>query len=168
MMGTVERAVIAAVVVAAATLVAVFLERSRRPDAPTQGRGDREWAVPSQLDRADFDGTTTPWLVAVFTSATCDSCQQAVVKARALQSEEVVVQEVEVGERKDLHQRYGVEAVPTVVVADAEGVVRASIVGPPSASDLWSVVAGLRDNHPGEDHPGDGSTSADPAGGAPR
>lgn len=155
-----ERALLAAAVVAVAALVAVLVERSRQPDAPTQGRGDRQWAVPSQLDRADFEGPSSDWLVAVFTSATCESCQQAVVKAQALRSAEVAVQEVEVKARKDLHDRYGVEAVPTVVVADAEGVVRASIVGPPSASELWAVVAGLRDNPPDADR----TTPADPGG----
>jgi hypothetical protein len=135
----VERFVIAAVVVVIAAAVAVVFER-RRPEAPTQGA----WPVPTQLDRADFAGAGTPWLVAVFTSATCNSCAQAMDKARVLASAEVWVEEVEVKARADLHRRYNVEAVPTLVVADAEGVVRASFVGPPSATDLWAAVAEAR------------------------
>jgi hypothetical protein len=135
----VERLLIAGVLVAVAVVVALVLER-RRPDAPTTPR----WAVPSQLDRADFAGPSTPWLVAVFTSATCDACAGTAAKARVLASESVAVDEVEVGLRQDVHRRYGIDAVPLVVVADAEGVVRASFVGPPTATDLWATVAELR------------------------
>ena len=55
------------------------------------------------------------------------------------------MEEVEVGRRRDLHHRYSVDAVPTLVVADAEGVVRASFVGQPTATDLWAAVAELRE-----------------------
>ena len=134
-----DRFLIAAAVVVLAVVVAVMFER-RRPEAPTQG----VWPVPTQLDRADFAGTERPWLVAVFSSATCNSCAQALAKARVLASDEVWVEEVEVKARPDLHRRYRVEAVPTLVVADAEGVVRASFVGPPSATDLWAAVAEAR------------------------
>lgn len=147
-----------AVVVVAAAVLALVVER-RRPDAPTQG----DWPVPRQLDRADFDGADVPWLVAVFSSATCDSCATVLTKAAVLTSPDVAVQDVEVGARGDLHQRYGIEAVPTIVVADAEGVVRASFVGPPSATDLWAAVAEVRE--PGsspEPHLGRGDAS--PAG----
>ncbi|MBW3573338.1 MAG: hypothetical protein KY450_00520 [Actinobacteria bacterium] len=134
-----ERLVIAAVLVALAVVVAVVLDR-RRPDAPTQAR----WAVPTQLDRGDFARPEAPWLVAVFTSATCDSCAGVVAKAVPLDGGEVVVQEVEIGADPALHRRYGIDAVPCLVVADAEGVVRASFVGPPTATDLWATLADLR------------------------
>jgi protein-disulfide isomerase len=97
-----------------------------------------------QLDRADFDGPFVPWIVAVFTSATCISCADAVAKTAPLASDAVVVQVVEVATRRDLHDRYGIEAVPTIVVAGLDGVVRASFVGPPTATDLWAAVAEAR------------------------
>ena len=134
-----ERALVAAALIVVAVAVAYVLQR-RRPDPPSQPR----WPVPTQLDRADFDGDAGQWLVAVFSSATCDTCAKAIRDARVLESEHVVVQEVEVGERRDLHRRYGIEAVPTIVVADPEGVVRASFVGPPAATDLWAAVAEAR------------------------
>ena len=34
----------------------------------------------------------------------------------------------------------------SIDLADAEGVVRASFVGPPSATDLWAAVAQVRDS----------------------
>ena len=135
-----ERALIAVALIAVAVVVAVIMQR-RRPDAPTQPA----WTVPAQLDRRDFGRPDAPWLVAVFTSATCDTCAGVYAKAVALDSEAVVVDEVEVGERPEDHRRYGIDAVPTTVVADAEGVVRASFVGPVGASELWAAVAEVRE-----------------------
>ena len=138
-----ERFLLAAAVVVLAAVIAVVVER-RRPEAPTQG----SWAVPAQLDRADFDRPDAPWLVAVFTSATCDSCAKAVERAKVLASEAVAVEEAEVKARPDLHRRYHIDAVPIIVVADRDGVVRTSFTGPPSATDLWAAVAGVRDREP--------------------
>lgn len=130
---------VAAVLVALALVVAVVLDR-RRPDVPTQAR----WAVPTQLDRTDFTRPEASWLVAVFTSATCASCAQVMARALPLESPEVALQEVEFATHRHLHRRYGIDAVPCVVVADTEGVVRASFVGTPTATDLWAAVADLR------------------------
>ena len=135
-----ERFLLAAAVVLVAVVVAVVLER-RRPEAPTQGA----WTVPAQLDRDDFARPDAPWLVAVFTSNTCDSCAQALARAKVLASDAVAVEEVEVKERPDLHRRYHIDAVPIITVADADGVVRTSFTGPPSATDRWAAVAGVRD-----------------------
>ena len=134
-----ERLLIVAAVVVLAAGVAVVVRR-RRPEPPTQGR----WPVPTQLDRVDFDRPDAPWLVVVFSSTTCLSCADAVEKAEVLAGAEVVVQDVEVGARPGLHRRYGIDAVPVTIVADRDGVVRASFVGAPSATDLWAAVAELR------------------------
>jgi Thioredoxin len=139
-MGGVERVVVAVVLVAVAVAVAVVLER-RRPDAPSQG----SWEVPAQLDRGDFPRPDAPWLVAVFTSATCSTCAAVAAAAAPLAGDAVAVVEAEAKERRDLHDRYRIEAVPTLVVADADGVVRASFLGPVTATDLWATVARVRD-----------------------
>lgn len=153
-----ERLLLAAVLVVVAVVVALVLQR-RRPDAPSQP----VWSVPDQLDRADFDRPSSPWLVAVFTSATCTSCQGVWDKARHLASDQVAVQEVEVGRDRALHERYGIDAVPLVVVADATGVVGAHFLGPVTATDLWAAVADLRT--PGSVPPHDGCdrSHGDPA-----
>jgi hypothetical protein len=135
----VERLLVAAVVVAVAVVVALVVER-RRPAPPTQPR----WSVPAQLDRADFARPDAPWLVAVFTSATCDACAGTIAKVRVLSCDDVAVEEVEVSARPDTHRRYAIEAVPLTVVADREGVVVASFVGEPTATDLWAAVAEAR------------------------
>lgn len=134
-----ERLVLAVVIVVVVAAVAFVVER-RRPEPPTQPR----WATPQQLDRQDFLSPDAPWLVAVFTSATCDSCSGVLAKAQVLESSQVAVEEIEVTSSPDLHRRYNVEAVPIIVIADLEGVVQASFVGPATATDLWAAVAEAR------------------------
>lgn len=102
------------------------------------------YTVPDQLDRADFERPDAPWLVVEFSSRTCLSCADTWEKVKVLESDEVAVQDVAHQDRKDLHDRYGIEAVPVVLVADREGVVQKSFVGPPSAADLWAALAELR------------------------
>lgn len=131
--------IVAAALVAAAALAAAALAR-RKPQPPTQA----QWAVPGQLDRADFDGADIPWLVVVFSSTTCAACDQAIAKATVLGSPQVAVQDVSYQARPDLHKRYAIEAAPTIVVADPDGVVRASFTTTPSATDLWAAVAEAR------------------------
>lgn len=132
---------IVVVVGAAATGVAAILRR-RDADAPEQGPS---WAVPTQLDRRDFDRPEAPWLVVVFSSASCLSCAGTWAKAELMASDAVAVQEVEAISRKDLHDRYQVDAVPMVLVADAAGAVLRSFIGPPTATDLWAALAELRE-----------------------
>ena len=134
------RVLIAAAIVVGAVILAVVLRR-RRPDAPTQAAG----VVPAQVDRDDFPRPEAPWLVAVFTSATCGTCAAVVDKAAVLASDDVEVTTVEHGDRTDLHRRYRIDAVPTLILADAEGVVRGSALGPVSAQDLWAMVAAARE-----------------------
>ncbi len=130
------------VVVVGLVAVAVAAVAQRRH--PVAVSAPTRFHVPAQLHRRDFVRPEVPWLVVVFTSATCDACAGVWDKARHLESGEVAVQEVEVVERKDLHDRYGIDSVPTTVVVDADGVVRASFLGPATATDLWASVAELR------------------------
>ena len=136
-----ERWIITVVLVAIAVAVAVVVQR-RRPDAPTQ---PTSWTVPAQLDRHDFVRPDAPWLVVLFTSATCLSCAGLIGKVEPLESDTVATQQVEAIEDKALHDRYGIDAVPTLVIADADGVVAASFVGPVTATDLWATMAELRE-----------------------
>lgn len=140
--------VIAVALASVAVLVAVVLQR-RRPAAPTQ---DPSWTIPSQLDRNDFDRPDAPWLVASFTSATCASCAAVWRRAAVLASDEVAVQNVEAKADVELHRRYRIDAVPLVVVADRDGLVRRYFLGPLQATDLWGTLAELRS--PGSVPPG--------------
>lgn len=116
----------------------------RRRDAPTQSVN----ASPTQLDRADFVHPSTPWLVVVFTSATCHTCADIEIKARVLESESVAVHISEFSAQRDLHKRYNIEAVPTLLLVDSVGVVHQSFLGPVTATDLWASLARARDQTP--------------------
>ncbi len=83
--------VIAAVIIAAVVLVALVIRRTQS-DVPTQME---KYAVPDQLDRADFDRPDAAWLLVVFTSATCSACQNVLTAVAPLASDELCVQEAE-------------------------------------------------------------------------
>ncbi len=136
-----ERLVVAVAIIAVVALVATVARRRRTPDAPTQ----RHHQVPTQLDRDDFDRPDAAWLVAVFTSATCEVCHSVRDKAFVLASEDVAVQEVEYRAARALHERYVIDAVPMVVIADSRGVTVASFVGAMTATDLWAAMAEARE-----------------------
>ena len=133
-----DRLLLALAVVAVAALVAEVVRRRRSADPPTQPRYD----IPAQLDRSDFPGEG--WLVAVFTSATCATCAKVLQAAELLEADDVAVQNIEVGEHAELHERYAITAVPAVVIADRTGVSQGSFLGPPTAADLWAKLAELR------------------------
>jgi hypothetical protein len=136
-----DRLLVALGIAVAAAAVALVMRRRAARDAPTQSSG----RIPAQLDRADFAEPDKPWLVAVFTSETCDACRDVRSKAEVLATAEVSVSVAEYPADKALHDRYHIDAVPLVVIADARGVVRGSFLGPVTATDLWAGVAAARD-----------------------
>jgi hypothetical protein len=138
---SVSQIAVALGVVVVAGLVAWLLRRRTQTDAPSQPRNH---SVPAQLDRHDFPRPDAPWLVAVFTSATCNSCADVRTKAAVLACDDVVVHEAEYTAAKELHRRYSIEAVPATLIVDRAGVVQASFLGPVSATDLWAAVAEAR------------------------
>lgn len=137
-----ERLLLVLVLVAVAVAAAAVIQRRRRPPAPTTTVAH---ALPERVERRDFARPDAPWLVAVFTSATCSTCAGVWDKAQHLASDDVAVQEVEVTAARDLHDRYRITAVPAVVIADAAGAVRSTFLGPVTATDLWATVAELRE-----------------------
>jgi hypothetical protein len=137
----VTQVLVAGVLIVVAVIVATAIQAARRPAPPTQPALGQ---VPAQLDRRDFGSPSAPWLVVVFTSATCHTCADVLAKASVLACGEVAVDEAEYRTRTDVHRRYHIDAVPLLVVADAAGVVRASFVGPVTATDLWAAVAEVR------------------------
>ena len=130
---------IASAVVAVAVVVGLVLRRRQQVAAPTQVHQ----GLTAQLERADV-AATQPWLVVVFSSASCHTCADVVRKAGVLESDEVGVVDVEFTANRQLHLKYRIDAVPIVVVADAQGVVHAGFVGLVTATDLWAAVAEAR------------------------
>lgn len=142
-----------ALVIGAIAVLASTQLRKRKSEPPSQSTLG---SVPQQLDRRDFDRPDAPWLTVAFTSATCDSCKKVVPMAEVLRSDYVAVQIVEYQDDPELHKRYAIDSVPTIVIADVNGVVGKSFIGPPSATDLWAAVAELRE--PGSTPPPEAHT----------
>lgn len=138
----VVRLVVAAALVVVVVVVALVLERRRRGrPAPVRD----SYPVPRQLHRQDFPRPEAPWLVALFSSATCDSCAPMREKVEVLASDDVAVCDIEFSAARELHERYAISGVPMVLITDAEGVVQRAFVGNTSATDLWAAVAAVRD-----------------------
>ena len=136
----VVRIVIALLILLTVGAVALVMGR-RRPEAPPRD----VYPVPRQLDRDDFPRADAPWLVALFSSATCDSCHGLGDKLTPLESTDVAVCEIDAETQGALQRRYELAAIPTTLIADDQGVVRRAFVGAFTATDLWAAVAELRD-----------------------
>jgi hypothetical protein len=134
------RLALAAAIIAAAGGVAWVLRR-RRPVPPPRDA----YPLPRQLDRADFPRPEAPWLVAYFSSTRCDSCEGLGERVAALSSLDVATAELEFYEQRALHDRYQISAIPMILVADDEGVVRHGFVGATTSEELTDVLARLRD-----------------------
>ena len=126
---------IVAIVAVVAGAIA-FVVNGRRPDAPSTPH----FAAPQQLDRSDFDLPERPWLLALFSSETCLSCHDARHVLGQLDFPSIVVHDLPVEQHKPIHDRYGVDAVPIVVLADTEGVVRWSWLGAPPAEAVRDAL----------------------------
>ncbi len=123
-----------------AIIVAVVLERRRKLDAPIRDA----YPVPRQVSRADFPRPDVPWLVALFSSQTCDSCAWMRERVRALGAGDVAVCDLEFSATRAIHERYEISGVPMVLIVDDEGVVRESFVGPATAQELRDALARAR------------------------
>jgi hypothetical protein len=134
--------VIAVAVVVVALSAAAILRRRQRIEQVA--RPAPQWVVPTRIDRSDFGSPSAPWVVGVFTSSTCEACALVAAKAQVLASAQVAVVELEAVRDVTVHQRYGINAVPLVVVCDIDGVVRHHTLGPVTATDLWAAVADVR------------------------
>ncbi len=145
------------VLTAIAIGVALLLQR-RRPDPPSAP----SYRAPTQVDRADFDGSGDEPLIVVFTSATCSSCAVAVESATKVAASEkakaagVRVQELEVNRDAKLHARYRIDGVPSTLVVDAEGVVHKTFFGPTEPTELEAVLFGAASEDQVEAEPNDG------------
>ncbi len=126
-----------AAVAAMAGMVAWWQQQRHRP-APIATPG----APPGSLDRSDFRAPEAPILIAVFTSATCTSCEAVWAELAGYESPSIATQNVEVGDEADLHARYRIDSVPTAVIVDQSGETQAAFVGP-IGPDHREVLRGI-------------------------
>ena len=137
---------IAAALVAAAVVVAAIVERRNRTGQPGAVPFTADGYGVHQVVRSDFARPDAPWLVVLFSSVDCGGCVEMAAKIAVLESDSVAVVVCEYTANRALHERYAVDAVPLVVVADTDGVVRKSFLGSATATDLWAAVAEARES----------------------
>jgi len=133
------------IVIASVILLAAVIVAWRIRSLPSTGPTRDAYPVPAQLDRGDFPRPDANWLVALFSAERCDSCRGIPDLLADLESESVATAIVSDEDRRDLHRRYEISGIPTVVVADAAGVVRESFVGPITAAELADALRGARE-----------------------
>ncbi|MEM8902295.1 MAG: hypothetical protein AAGF02_01215 [Actinomycetota bacterium] len=136
-----ERYVLAVGLLVVAVGIALVLERRRTPASVPS----RRYRIPTHLDRLDFPEPEAPWLLAVFTSTTCDSCRGVLEAVEPLRSPDVAVADVPFQLHRDLHRRYEIDAVPAAVAVDVHGEVKASWLGVIDTGELWTTVSDLVD-----------------------
>jgi len=126
-------ALVVAVIVAAVA--------QRKPDPPASNTHH----VPRVLDRNDFVRPDASWLVAVFTSSDCDTCAGVWERAEILDSVDVATHRIDYQKNPKLHERYKIDGVPTLVIANQAGAVTRAFLGPVTATDLWAAMAAERE-----------------------
>ncbi len=126
------------ILVTAAATIALVVNR-RGPDVPTSP----SFGVPQQLDRDDFATPEVEWLFALFSSQTCLACIDARLVLQAVDSSSAQVHEIEVESNRALHDKYSIDAVPTIVLADHEGVVQWSYLGAPDAETIADLLVDI-------------------------
>lgn len=128
--------VILVVAIAAAAIGVAALVNRRRPDAPSTPH----FAVPQQLDRTDFELAEREWLLVLFSSATCLACGDTRRVIEPVGSTTIGVTEVGYETNRRVHERYGIDGVPALVLADGDGVVRWSYLGTPPAEAIADLL----------------------------
>ena len=111
----------------------------RRPEPPSAP----SYRAPTQLDRADFAGPSTLPLVVVFSSSTCNTCPVVWEAVEPLASDRLAVERIDVQDDPKRHERYKIDGVPTTLVVQPDGVVKASFFGPLGEGKLDEAVAAL-------------------------
>ncbi len=119
--------------------IVAFLVNKRNSDSPSVPRN----SLPIQIDRSDFENPKTEWILILFSSDSCDSCQGVRNLIKGLTLDSLHIQEVEFPQEIATHQRYGIDSVPITLVAGTDGVVVWSYAGVPTADLLSNMVSSL-------------------------
>jgi hypothetical protein len=136
-----ERLLIAVGLAVLAVVIVWFIQRRRPARAPTEAATHE---APAQIDRAEFASPEVRWLIVVFSSETCEGCQQVLAAARRLVTRDVAVEDVTFQRDRELQERYGITAVPTTIVAGPDGVVQRWWIGTVRLDEMAAVLRTLR------------------------
>ena len=115
------------------------LANRRTPDSPSVPRA----IMPYQLDRTDFNDPSFEWIFALFTSNTCDACELVISQISLFSLPNLAVQIIDFADNKELHQKYEIHSVPSLLLADHQGVVQWSFAGVPPNIALSEALTNL-------------------------
>ena len=141
-----SRVIVLVLLSSAASLTAVLLRKLNKRNFLTSG-----WSIPGHLSREDFRFTNEPWLVVIFSSESCETCKPLVAESMKLSSLGIAIQEIAVETNKDLHEKYGIDAVPMLLLVDKFGVVRSSHLGPTNSEEVRNSIQTVLLNPQGSD-----------------
>ena len=130
-----SRLIVLALISFGASLAAVLLRKLNYRNFVTSG-----YSVPGHLSREDFGFLKEPWLVVIFSSASCETCKPVVTESMKLTSLGIAIQEITAETNRDLHEKYDIDAVPMLLLVDKFGVVRSSHLGPDNFDDVKKSI----------------------------
>ena len=136
-----ERLLIAVGLAVLALVIVWFIQRRRPAGVPTEAATHE---APAQIDRSEFVSPEVRWLIVVFSSETCEGCQQVLAAARRLVARDVAVEDVTFQRDRARQERYGITAVPTTIIAGHDGVVQRWWIGSVRFDELAAAVRALR------------------------
>jgi thiol-disulfide isomerase/thioredoxin len=97
--------------------------------------------APARFDLSDVSGEARSPVVVEFTSPYCYECKTALplLKAAAL-VHDASFELIDARDRPDLAGKYGIRRVPTILVVDGKGAVKASWLGTPPEPELEAAL----------------------------
>lgn len=124
-------------------VIGLLLGVARKNKAQTQVTS---FDLPTQIDIEDFTNSNALVHVCMFSSEHCDGCETVWAKAEVLKSDKVEVVKISYQDEhgRKLHDKYQIEAVPSVLVCDENGKTLKAFLGNVTATDLWAAVAQAR------------------------
>ena len=116
-----------------------YIANNRRTDIPSVPKS----SLPIQVDRNDFEMPVMKWLLVFFSSESCSSCIQVREILSDIPLNSIHIQEVSFPQEKNLHNRYAINSVPIVLIANLEGVVIWSYAGVPPNDLIENLISTL-------------------------
>ena len=120
-------------------IIVAYIANNRRTDSPSVPK----ISLPIQVDRNDFDMPDMQWLLVFFSSESCSSCIQVREILSGIPMNSIHIQEVSFPQGKNLHNRYAINSVPIVLIANLEGVVIWSYAGVPPNDLIENLISTL-------------------------
>ena len=93
----------------------------------------------SKVDPKDFGFSKQHGLI-LWSSNECDGCKQTWVLVKPLESAKVDIAYIAFEDKKELHTKYSIDAVPTCSLVDSEGKVLKNFLGKQCTNDFWEAI----------------------------